>query len=55
MLHCATEESLENESGRIYRDCKLFEPKNKLDPEIARQLWDVSSKMTGITEGEKAL
>lgn len=52
VLHCATEESLENESGLIYRDCKIYEPKKQLEPEIASRLWTVSSKMTGCSEEE---
>ncbi|XP_015520658.2 retinol dehydrogenase 12 [Neodiprion lecontei] len=52
VLHCATEESLNNESGHIYRDCKMYEPKNALDSAVAERLWRVSSELTGITEKE---
>lgn len=50
VLHCAIEPSLSNESGNIYRDCKLYVSKKKLDPDTALHLWDVSEKMTGINE-----
>ncbi|XP_053972878.1 retinol dehydrogenase 11-like [Hylaeus volcanicus] len=50
VLHCAIEPSLSNESGNIYRDCKLYFSKKELDPDIALRLWDVSAKLTGINE-----
>ncbi|XP_060817976.1 retinol dehydrogenase 11-like isoform X2 [Bombus pascuorum] len=50
VLHCAIEPSLSNESGNIYRDCKLYVSKKKLDPDIALRLWDVSAKLTKINE-----
>ncbi|XP_012260859.2 retinol dehydrogenase 12-like [Athalia rosae] len=49
VLHCATEQSLENESGCIYRDCKIYEPKKKLDPEIADRLWSVSNELINVS------
>lgn len=50
VLHCATESSLSDESGRLYRDCKLYVSKKDLDPEVALRLWEVSAKLTGIKE-----
>lgn len=50
VLHCATESSLSNESGNIYRDCKLYVSKKKLDPQVASRLWDVSEKLTRIND-----
>lgn len=50
VLHCAIEPSLSNESGNIYRDCKLYVSKKKLDPDVALHLWDVSAKLTKINE-----
>ncbi|XP_043478605.1 retinol dehydrogenase 14-like [Leptopilina heterotoma] len=49
IVYCALSPTLENESGNIYRDCNLYEPKKILDPEIATKLWDVSAKLTKIT------
>ncbi|KAF3420646.1 hypothetical protein E2986_02250 [Frieseomelitta varia] len=53
VLHCAIEPSLSNESGNIYRDCKLYVSKKKLDSDVALRLWDVSVKLTGMTESVK--
>ncbi|XP_077261870.1 retinol dehydrogenase 11 [Temnothorax americanus] len=50
VLHCATESSLSEESGHLYRDCKLYVSKKDLDPEVALRLWDVSAKLTGTKE-----
>ncbi|XP_071863020.1 retinol dehydrogenase 11 isoform X1 [Bombus fervidus] len=50
VLHCAIEPSLSNESGNIYRDCKLYVSKKELDPDVALRLWDVSAKLTKINE-----
>lgn len=53
VLHCAIEPSLHNESGHIYRDCKLYVSKKELDPDVALRLWDVSAKLTGFEEAVK--
>ncbi|XP_003706327.1 retinol dehydrogenase 11 [Megachile rotundata] len=45
VLHCAIEPALSNESGNIYRDCKLYISKKQLDPDVASRLWDTSAKM----------
>ncbi|XP_012063069.1 PREDICTED: retinol dehydrogenase 12-like [Atta cephalotes] len=50
VLHCATEPSLSEESGHLYRDCKLYVSKKELDPEVALHLWEVSAKSTGLKE-----
>ena len=50
IVHCATNPSLSTESGNIYRDCKLYQPKKTLDPEVAVQLWNVSAKLTEISD-----
>lgn len=50
VLHCATEPSLSEESGHLYRDCKLYVSKKGLDPEVALHLWEVSAKSTGLKE-----
>ncbi|KAH0956860.1 hypothetical protein HN011_012190 [Eciton burchellii] len=53
VLHCATESSLSEENGHLYRDCKLYVSKKDLDPEVALRLWDISAKLTGIKEAVK--
>lgn len=39
---------LSNESGNIYRDCKLYNSKINLQSEIAKKLWEISAKFTGL-------
>lgn len=53
VLHCAIEPSLHNETGHIYRDCKLYVSKKELDPDVALRLWNVSAKLTGLEETVK--
>ncbi|XP_012232193.1 retinol dehydrogenase 12-like isoform X1 [Linepithema humile] len=53
VLHCATESLLSEESGHLYRDCKLYVSKKDLDSETALRLWDISAKLTGIKETVK--
>lgn len=55
VLHCATSPSLSTESGNMYRDCKLYNSKKKLDPEVGVKLWDVSAKLTGISETSETI
>lgn len=44
-IYCATEPSLENESGLLYRDCKNYNSKVIFYDRIARELWEESEKM----------
>ncbi|KZC04060.1 PREDICTED: retinol dehydrogenase 11-like [Dufourea novaeangliae] len=53
VLHCAIEPFLSEQSGNIYRDCKPYISKKKLDSDTALRLWDVSAKLTGIDETSK--
>lgn len=53
VLHCATESSLSEESGHMYRDCNLYISKKNLESEVALRLWEVSMKLTGIKEVTK--
>ncbi|XP_071388307.1 retinol dehydrogenase 12-like [Centroberyx affinis] len=48
-IHCAVEESLQNESGLYYSDCapKTAAPQG-LDDEAAKKLWDLSASMVGL-------
>ena len=48
VIHCATSPSLGDESGNIYRDCKLYKMKKELDHAVADKLWDISAKLSGI-------
>lgn len=49
VLKCAIDHTLANESGKLYRDCKIYTPTKKtLDFETASKLWEVSAKMIGL-------
>lgn len=48
VLHCATEPSLNKETGKIYRNCKIYNSKKILEPEVAKKLWEVSAKLTNL-------
>ncbi|KAI8489991.1 PREDICTED: retinol dehydrogenase 14-like [Branchiostoma belcheri] len=50
IINCAVEEALSSESGLYYSDCAVEEPSQKaMDDVVARQLWDVSERMTGLS------
>ncbi|XP_030650271.1 retinol dehydrogenase 12-like [Chanos chanos] len=48
-IHCAVEESLANESGYYYSDCKpkAVAPQGA-DDETAKRLWELSASMVGL-------
>ncbi|KAJ8675633.1 hypothetical protein QAD02_011419 [Eretmocerus hayati] len=48
VLHCSTESDLSKESGKMYRDCKVYVPKKEVIPEAAERLWQVSEKLTNL-------
>jgi hypothetical protein len=48
VAHCAFSEKAEGQTGQFYRDCKFYQSKANLDPEIAKKLWDVSEKLVGL-------
>ncbi|KAK0161928.1 hypothetical protein PV327_008325 [Microctonus hyperodae] len=48
VLHCATDASLVNENGLLYRDCKIYKSKKELEPEVASKLWESSANLTGL-------
>ncbi|XP_049864531.1 retinol dehydrogenase 11-like [Schistocerca gregaria] len=48
ILHCATSEELENESGLMYRDCKLYRSKKSVEPSVSKKLWEVSEQLVGL-------
>lgn len=50
-LYTALDEDLANESGKYYADCRAVKPsKEGRDNDTARWLWDISSKMVGLSE-----
>jgi len=50
VVHCAVSEDLQDMSGRFYANC-AEEPWSKvsLDDSTAKELWNVSEVLTGIT------
>ncbi|CAG9769888.1 unnamed protein product [Ceutorhynchus assimilis] len=44
-IYCATEPSLENETGFLYRDCKKYNSKAIFYDKLATELWDESQNM----------
>ncbi|CAH1239018.1 RDH14 [Branchiostoma lanceolatum] len=49
VIHCAVEEKLSSESGLYYSDCDVKQTSQKAtDDVVARQLWELSERMTGL-------
>ncbi|GLG92429.1 WW domain-containing oxidoreductase [Gryllus bimaculatus] len=48
VLHCATSEEVNGETGLIYRDCRQYKPKKILKAEVAEELWTVSERMVKL-------
>jgi len=51
VLHCATDSTLSDENGLLYRDCKIYKSKKDLSPDIGLRLWETSAKFVGLHEG----
>ncbi|XP_066302833.1 retinol dehydrogenase 14-like [Branchiostoma lanceolatum] len=50
VIHCAVEEKLSSESGLYYSDCDVKQTSQKAtDDAVARQLWELSERMTGLS------
>ncbi|XP_033119985.1 retinol dehydrogenase 12-like [Anneissia japonica] len=48
-IHCAVEESLANETGYYYSDCKRKDAApHAMDEETAKELWDMSAEMVKL-------
>ena len=49
-LYCTLEDSIENESGKYYSDCKVTKTSTKHaeDMEAAKKLWDLSEKLVNL-------
>ncbi|XP_057318741.1 retinol dehydrogenase 11-like [Microplitis mediator] len=48
VLHCATDASLSDETGLLYRDCKIYDSKKILKDDVAKNLWEVSASLVGV-------
>ncbi|XP_066250068.1 retinol dehydrogenase 11-like [Euwallacea similis] len=44
-IYCATEPSLENETGQLYRDCKKYKSNAIFYDKLAGELWEESERM----------
>lgn len=44
-IYCATDPQLDQETGLLYRDCKLYNSKVKFDEDVGKKLWEVSENM----------
>lgn len=50
-MHCALDESIQHETGLIYRFRKHFRAANeKCDGDMAERLWDKSAKLVQLDE-----
>ena len=50
-VYCSTEETISEDTGKYYSDCKEVTPSpNALDKFTAKQLWDLSEKLVGLNE-----
>ena len=50
-IFCAVDESVANETGKYYSDCKEKTPsKRAQDDEVAKKLWDLSAKLVKLDE-----
>lgn len=53
-LYCALEESIREETGKYYSDCKRAKPhQNALNKEDQRRLWSMSEEMVGLKSSKK--
>lgn len=48
VINCATDVNLSNESGLLYRNCKVYNSKKKFDDDISKKLWDISASLTRL-------
>ena len=50
-IFCAVDESVENESGLYYSDCKETRPSDRaMNEDDARRLWELSEQLTGLAD-----
>jgi len=56
IVYLCVSEEVENESGFYWSDCKKDTPsKLAQDVDLGRELWEMSSKIVGLTENENHL
>ncbi|XP_073988445.1 retinol dehydrogenase 14-like [Rhodnius prolixus] len=48
ILYCALSDEVTGKSGKIFRDCKLYESSHKFDDSVQLKLWEVSEKLTKL-------
>ena len=51
-IYCAVSEEMEGVTGQYLADCKITKTGNPqaTDDELAEKLWEVSAKLTAVTE-----
>ena len=51
-IYCAVSEEMEGVTGQYLADCKITKTENSqaTDDELAKKLWEVSAKLTSVTE-----
>ena len=51
-IYCAVSEEMEGVTGQYLADCKITKTENPqaTDDELAEKLWEVSAKLTSVTE-----
>jgi retinol dehydrogenase-12 len=50
-LYCALSEDLEGVSGKYFSDCRMKQPsRTARDEKIARHLWEISERITGLSK-----
>lgn len=49
VVYCAIDDSVSNQSGCYFSDCRSKEPsKQVFDERISENLWEISKKMVGL-------
>ena len=50
-IYCAVSEELEGVTGKYFSDCKVANESQKAkDDGLAKKLWEISEKYTGLSE-----
>ena len=51
-IYCAVSEEMEGVTGQYLADCKITKTENPqaTDDKLAEKLWEVSTKLTSVTE-----
>uniref|UniRef100_A0A0V0GBR5 Putative dehydrogenase with different specificities related to short-chain alcohol dehydrogenase n=1 Tax=Triatoma dimidiata TaxID=72491 RepID=A0A0V0GBR5_TRIDM len=50
ILYCALSDDVTGKSGKVFRDCKLYESAYKFDDNVQNKLWVISENLTKLKE-----